>query len=348
MVNENFINKSKNLHGEKYDYSLVEYTNNKTKVKIICPTHGVFEQRPNDHLNGNGCPKCVKKHRPSKDEFIRDCKLIHGEKYDYSLVEYTNNKTKVKIICPTHGVFEQRPINHLYGQSCSTCSNSLTTEEFLSNAKNVHGDKYDYSLVEYKNYVTKVKIICPTHGVFEQTPNNHLKGNLCYKCVFTHKKTTEEFVINAKNVHGDKYDYSLVEYKNSSSKVRIICPTHGIFEQRPNDHLNGNGCPSCKISKGESNIKMILDSNNIEYVQQYKFDGCRYIKPLPFDFYLPQLNTCIEYDGIQHFEPIVFFGGKRGLSIRKRMDEIKNKYCLDNNIILIRINYKDILSIYGH
>ena len=348
MINENFITKSKNIHGDKYDYSLVDYKNNKTKVKIICIPHGIFEQRPNDHLNGNGCPICANKYKPTTDEFVSKSKNIHGDKYDYSLVDYKNNKTKVKIICPTHGIFEQRPTNHLYGQSCPTCSNSLTTEDFVNNSKNIHGDKYDYSLVQYKDYKTKVKIICPKHGIFEQTPNNHLKGKVCYKCVCTYKKTTEEFVKNVTKIHGDRYDYSLVDYKNNITKVKIICPTHGIFEQRPNDHLNGNGCPCCKTSKGELNIKMILDKNNIKYIQQHKFDDCRYINPLPFDFYLPHLNTCIEYDGIQHFEPVVFFGGERGLSILQRTDLIKNNYCMDNNIILIRVDYKGNLLIYGY
>jgi len=129
-------------------------------------------------------------------------------------------------------------------------SKRLTTKQFIDRAKKVHGNKYDYSLVQYKNTKTKVKIICPVYGIFEQTPHAHLQGQNCYKCGIIIKnnklrKSTEQFIIDAKEVHGNKYNYSLVQYKNWSIKVKIICPEHGIFEQTPSNHLQGNGCPKC-------------------------------------------------------------------------------------------------------
>jgi len=134
----------------------------------------------------------------------------------------------------------------------------LTTEQFIEKAKAIHSDKYDYSLVEYKNNRTKVKIICHEHGIFEQRSDSHLRGQGCSKCKGGGKKklTTEEFIKKAKNIHGDKYDYSLVEYKNNKTKVKIICPIHDVFEQRPGSHLKGCDCPKCK-GKYEKSYKKL-------------------------------------------------------------------------------------------
>ena len=121
-----------------------------------------------------------------------------------------------------------------------------TTEEFIQEAKRIHSGEYDYSLVNYQTNKTKVRIVCPKHGVFEQTPNSHLNGSGCPCCYGTHKKTTEQFIKDAKKIHRDKYDYSLVDYKTAKTKVKIICKTCGkIFEQAPNNHLNGQDCPVC-------------------------------------------------------------------------------------------------------
>jgi len=254
---QQFIEDAKKVHGDKYNYSLIQYKNNKTKVKIICPEHGVFEQRPNHHLKGQGCKKCsiilkLNEQRKTTQQFIEDAKKTHGDKYDYSLVQYKNARTKVKIICPVHGIFEQRAINHLDGRGCQKCGGTIkkSTQQFIEKAQEIHGDKYDYSLVDYRNAHTKVKIICPEHDTFEQSPHSHLNGRGCKKCknisisnIF--KKSIQQFIIDAKKIHGDKYNYSLVQYKNSDTKVKIICPVHGIFEQKPDNHLQGCGCPKC-------------------------------------------------------------------------------------------------------
>ena len=192
------------------------------------------------------------------EEFIRRAKKVHGDKYDYSKVEYKGTHTKVCIICPIHGEFFQTPNNHLHGQGCLACGGrkQLTKEEFIQKAREVHGDKYDYSKVEYVNKNTKVKIICPIHGEFFQTPNNHLQGHGCHKCVGCKQLTKEEFIQKAREAHGYKYDYSKVEYINAHTKVKIICPIHGEFEQEPNSHLEGKGCPNCyhKTKKYKFNL----------------------------------------------------------------------------------------------
>ena len=218
----------------------------------------------------------------------------------------------------------------------------LTIQEFINKAKIVHGDKYDYSLVEYLNSRTKVKIICPEHGIFEQKVNNHVnQRNGCPKCSGKHSYNNQEFINKAKLIHGDKYDYSLVDYKNNYTKIKIICSEHGIFEQKPNSHLSKYGCPYCKESKGEKEIAKLLKINNIMFKRQYAFNNYRNIYSLPFDFYLNNYNTCIEYDGEQHYKPNSFFGGIDKFNYIQTNDKIKTKYCIDNGIKLFRIKYND-------
>jgi len=342
LTDEQFITKSKLIHGNKYDYSLVDYKNNSTKIKIICPNHGYFYQIPNNHLNGKGCIKCfIDKVKLTDEQFIMKSKLVHGNKYDYSLVDYKNNFTKVKIIHPIYGIFEQTPHNHMCGKHFFK-NKKMTNEQFISNAELIRGDKYDYSLVDYKNNHSKIDIICSIHGVFKQSPSNHIsKLQGCPICKGNKKLTNNQFISKSKLVHGNKYDYSLIDYKNMDTNVIIICPKHQEFKQIPYHHTNGSGCPICKESKGEKEIRKELDNNNILYEYQKTFKDCKLKRKLPFDFYLPKLNTCIEYDGIQHFEPIDYFGGDDGLKNTKLRDNIKNDYCKNNVIKLIRIKYND-------
>lgn len=210
--------------------------------------------------------------KKTSEQFIKEAKEVHGDFYDYSEAEYQGNKIKIKIICPNHGPFWQKPNDHLKGTGCKECSKNIRVEkrkmtlnEFIEKAKEVHGDYYNYSKIEYINNTTKVQIICPIHGSFWQTPKNHLKGNGCPKCSNQIRKsklslTIKEFVQKAKEVHDDHYDYSEVEYINAHQKIKIICPKHGSFWQKPNDHLKGCGCPFCvhHISKGEKEIYEFL------------------------------------------------------------------------------------------
>lgn len=328
-----FIKKAKKIHGNKYDYSLVEYIDSKTNIKIIClKGHGIFEQTPNSHLNGYGCKYC-NKNMLTTELFIEKANKIHGE-YDYSLVKYKNITTKIKIICPIHGVFEQTPTSHLSGSKCPICSNAST--KFIKKSTEKYNGKYNYSLVNYINNRTKVKIICPTHGIFEQKPNNHLY-NGCPKCAGMNK-STEIFINECKNIHGDLYDYSLVKYVNSHTKIPIICKKHGIFEQLATNHLIGKGCPDCNKSKGELEIKKSLIKFNVNFIAQKKFDDCKDKKRLPFDFYLPDYNICVEFDGFLHYKPHPQFGGEAHFKYVKEHDEIKNKFCEEKNIQLIRLN----------
>lgn len=223
---------------------------------------------------------------------------------------------------------------------------TLTTEQFIEKANIIHNNKYDYSLTKFINTKTKVKIICPIHGEFEQSHNKHLSKKGCPKCGFISRcklatSNTETFIEKAIKVHGEKYDYSNVNYVGKENKVEIKCNKHGIFKQTPHNHLAGNGCPICKESKGESIITNFLNENKINFIPQKRFSECRNILPLPFDFYLTDYNTCIEYQGIQHFEPRSKFGGDIEFEKRIKCDKIKFDFCQKNQIPLLIITYKD-------
>lgn len=182
------------------------------------------------------------------NDFIQKAVSIHGDKYDYSYVNYINAKTKVKIICPIHGLFEQTPNNHLYGKcGCPICAGNRKSDlsDFIRKARMVHGDQYDYSKSVYVNSKTPLAIICKKHGSFLQSPVNHLSGKGCPKCAGNVRLMTDEFIQRAISVHGDRYDYSNVIYENNRTPVSIICPIHGVFEQKPYVHLQGCGCPVC-------------------------------------------------------------------------------------------------------
>ena len=289
--------------------------------------------------------------KKTTEDFITHSKKIHGEKYDYSVVKYVNNHTKVKINCPYHGFFEIRPNDHLSKSvGCNKCNNSGISKsqnvgnKIINRFNHKHNFKYDYSLVEYKGFEKKIKIICPKHGIFEQTPHHHVNGRGCQKCGKTEKLTNSEFILRAKKINNNKYDYSLVDYKNYNTKVKVVCESHGIFEVRPHDHLTKkSGCPICNDSKGKKIIRNFLTENGIAFTQQKRFKECKDKRTLPFDFYLESLNICIEFDGEQHFLNRKTFGGDNRFEDIKRKDKIKTKFCKEKNIKLIRINYKDVI-----
>lgn len=153
--------------------------------------------------------------------------------------------------------------------------------------------------------------------------------------------TTEEFVQKAKEIHGDKYDYSLVDYKGWEGKVKIICPIHGIFEQAAGGHLQKAGCNKCNSSRGETRIRTLFTRNNVKFEEQKKYKDCKNIKVLPFDFFIPEQNILIEYNGKQHYTPVNIFGGEKQFKIQQIRDDIKRTFCKDNNIKLIEIKYDE-------
>lgn len=396
MNTEDFILKSKKIWGDKYDYSLVEYENIKSKVKIIY-NDWIFEQKAEDHLLGKSCEL-----RWDTNRFIHESKKIHLDEYDYSKVEFINMKSKIIIIkdgieytqTPSKhlmgrkpdrqfklrtneefielsrsvwgykydyslvdykgshievlirykdNIYRQKPIQHILGFKCER-NTVRNQDDFLKKCQERHGDKYDYSLVEYKGIDKKIKIIF-NGDIYEQKAGAHLYSDGLVENVIK-RKTTDEFIKESIEVHENKFDYSKVNYINNHSKVIIICRIHGEFRQVPTSHLKGHGCTRCVESKGEKRISDYLDTHNIEYQRQKKFKDCIGIKyQLPFDFYIPSLRLCIEFDGIQHFQPVDYFGGIESYEKLKSNDKIKEDYCEDNFINLIRIKYDQISRI---
>ena len=232
----------------------------------------------------------------STEEFIQKARCVHHTKYDYVKVQYTSSSTKIQIICPIHGEFSQRPTRHLSGDGCPKCANNvkLTYEEFVNKSRELHNNKYDYSKVDYQGHHSMITIICPIHGDFVQKANSHLRGCGCHKCIRTYPKDTTTFVIQANLIHGNKYDYSNVNYSNQSTPICIVCPIHGEFSQRPSDHVHSlAGCPRCvsNVSKLETSW---LDELGITKRQvKIQYNGGYYI----VDGYDENTNTIYEFYG---------------------------------------------------
>lgn len=354
---DSFIEKAIEKHGARYSYDEVIYINARTHVTITCPVHGNFQQVPDSHLRGNGCPTCsftstANKKRLSKDEFVERSIAIHGNKYLYDLVDYVNNSTKVSIVCPEHGIFKQTPANHLIGRGCAKCVdigswNRFNADQFISDARAIHGNRYDYSQVIYQNNSTPVEIICPEHGSFFQMPVTHTKNkSLCPLCAIKNRatirtKTTAQFIEDSRAIHGNRYDYSESVYISSQLPVTIICPTHGKFLQAPANHIAGNGCQICRQSRGEVVTRTVLESLSISYTAQARLPGCIYREQLSCDFFIDHLGKkiIIEYNGQQHYEPVAFFGGEVGFAVTQARDKAKIDYATSNGIPLIIIPY---------
>lgn len=285
LTTQEFIEKAREIHGNTYDYSETEYVKSRQNVIIICHKHGAFGQMPNAHLNGQGCPICGREHAAhtrmiSTQDFILRAKCAHGDVFDYSNTVYKGYDKYIEFVCPVHGVVRETPYAHLNGIGCPVCAEESrhnkrrkSLDTFVEQARSKHGDKYDYSNVEYINVDTPVKIVCPEHGCFEQTPYNHLTSRGCPECSRAYvsrlfAKTTDEFIRDAREVHGSVYDYSEVNYVDINTPVTIVCHKHGQFLQKPAVHLLGCGCPQCaseaaRLSRDEIIVKARARHGNV-------------------------------------------------------------------------------------
>jgi len=320
ITEDTFIEKAKQLYGDKYNYSKVNYINKITKVIIICNKHGEFTQTPDRHVRlGKECLECSEylecngQTRHTTKTFIEKAIIVHGNIYDYSKVNYDTWYTKVIIICKIHGEFEQYAGKHLNGKKCSECNKKpkYTTELFIEKAKTVHGDKYDYSKVNCDCKDSKVIIICKEHGDFEHVALCHLRGSECPKCL-----NKEKFIKQAIEIHKDCYDYSKVNYVHSKINVTIICKIHGEFTQTPIGHLNSviccpkcNLCPSCQLWKTFGKLCAYCVPKNINklYQKTKEMDVVRFLKAnLPNNEFIHNKSvgtTC----GIGHLFPDILF-----------------------------------------
>jgi very-short-patch-repair endonuclease len=353
---EEIIQKSREVHGEIYDYSIIEYINGVIE-NIKCKEHGLFSQLRDIHINRNGgCKKCAdilrgENRKYTKEEIIQRAKEVHDDAYDYSKVIYTGIYDKIIIICKEHGEFEQTPSNHIRGAGCQKCYDErrgtalcFTKEEILQKAKEVHGDTYDYSKALYNGIDNKMTIICNTHGEFLQTPYCHInKEHGCKMCsaILRGKNrtwTTEQFIEKANIVHKNIYNYTKTEYTKQNEKVIIICKTHGEFSQAPSNHIQGQGCPFC-INKTETKLYEKIQHLYSTIITQFKQEWCKKIKHLPFDFVIPEHKIIIELDGPQHFQQISNWSSPEE---QFENDKYKETCANDNGYSVIRLLQEDV------
>lgn len=326
---ETFIQKARAIHGDYFGYSSVKYIDSRTKIIINCPNHGDWLCQPRSHLTSKGCPKCKsEKRKLTTENFIAQAENIHGNRYDYSKSNYITYGAKIIIICHKHGEFLCSPAHHLKSRGCPKCKIeklSLTTEIFITRAKEIHNNKYDYSKTKYVNTTNKIIVICPNHGEFLTTPRSHLQKRGCIICAGKNMLSLKEFIIKANKTHNNRYDYSKVaEYKGIRRKIIITCPKHGEFTQTPEVHLNGHGCKKCAkiISKMESKW---LDSVNIpkEWRDKRLKIGN---KTIIADGFNPDTNTIYEFNGdYWHGNPAVYNPADIHPLIKRTFGEIYNQ-----------------------
>ena len=374
---EDFIKEVENKWPNKFDFSKTNYINCRTKLILICKEHGEFNCKPLDIKKKFICPKCNEqyndspyKYRMNLNDWIQRFKYIHGETYDYSLINEENYKdNKVPIICKTHGIFYQTKRDHSIGKGCKKCNatshhgskknlcnehipfhtligksycTKLTKEIFLERCKEKYGDRFDYSNINYVNRLTPIKIICKKHGEFEVTPKQHLNSCGCPECCKENRAkgrtlTYEKWLTECKKIHGDKYDYSKVNYKNGNDYVEIICPKHGSFLQKASNHRYGHGCPKCLESHLEEEIRILCEENNIKYEYQKQFN---WLGKLRLDFYFPDYKIAIECQGEQHFKLCKYFDNEETFQQRQERDFKKYKLCFENNIKIFYFSNK--------
>ena len=285
-----------------------------------------------------------------QEEFIKKANIHYNNKYDYSKVNYVNSQTKVCIICPEHGEFWQTPYDHIWAKNdCPLCaikrrtnSQTKSIEDFIFEARKIHGYKYDYSKVNYISNKQKVCIIDIKSGnEFWQTPLNHLKG-FGYNGRNKRILSKEEYIDKAREIYGDLYDYTNIEYKGLRKEISVYCKCkddkgneHGYFTIKAGYHLNGTCCPLCSGSSYEKIISNELHKNNIDFVYECGKKTLKCIDDLFLDFYIRDKNIAIECQGKQHFEYNPFFHIGKTKENFKDNDIKKYNICKDTGIKLI-------------
>ena len=270
--------------------------------------------------------------------FVEKAIVVHGDKYDYSYVDYKNSKTKVKIFCKKHGIFEQRPDTHLSGAICPKCSKeksskqrTLDLQEVISKAKQVHGDKYDYFKI--KNYTKsreKHTIVCPTHGDFSMRFDKHMSGRGCPKCSMqssgvNKRLLQDEALLSYKEKHGDRYSYERTVYLGDNNKITITCKEHGDFELIPSNHYKGSGCPKCTKIKSTPELELIDLLNSYEKTVSSER---KVLEGKELDIFIPSQKIAIEFNGL-------YWHSDKFIDNNYHID--KTDKCLEKDVRLIHI-----------
>ena len=338
VTTKDYVNKCK---AQGLDLPIEDYINNSTKIKHRCKQGHTYYQTPNVHLQGHGCSICSGKKHKTPEEYYQECK---DSKLDLPIENYINNHTKIKHKCNKGHIYKQLPGSHLRGDGCPYCAKNKkkTQEHYYNECKS---KELDLPIENYINNYTKIKHKCNKGHIYEQRPNDHLKGHGCPKCKniklsISKKKTPEEYYNECKS---KGYDLPMEDYKGNKIKIKHRCSKGHIYEQTPVMHSGKQqqGCPICNESHGEIFIRNYLDKNNIEYIPQKRFHDLKDKTYLSYDFYLPEYNTLIEYQGIQHYESINFKGNGKYSNLEKQQkhDKLKREYAKDNGYKLLELKY---------
>ena len=369
LSNARVVELAKKHHETKYDYSLIQEAKRSDDVTIICPEHGEFSQNLGNHLFGSGCRACgfatsAVARLLTFESFQLRANEIHRGKYEYYENNWAGGRSEVTIICPVHGRFDQIAQNHLTGHGCPDCGTLQKAakrrqdpEILLAKLRHRHDAFYDYDLTNFRSVNKNITIYCPEHGPFPQTPNNHLAGKGCPSCrnlkIGNALRADPAYVVEKfREMHGDQFDYSLVaqHYVNADTPVPIICRVHGQFWQEPYNHQGGRRCPVCKESNGENEVRRWLEDHSIGYVKEWTEHDCVDSKPLRFDFYIPDYDAVVEFDGIQHYEADSRWWEpdqkKRqdATELLQLHDWLKDEWCKENGLAMVRIRYDQDVS----
>lgn len=363
ITTEEYIQRAKAVHGDKYGYELTEYVDRKILITITCKKHGPIKVNPWTHIKcGSGCIECARDEKlrtapKDTESFIEKSIKIHGDKYDYSKVDYKGYKTPVEIICPIHGSFWMKPFVHLqptYQQGCPKCGiekrvkeRTGNKDEFIAKSNALYNFKYKYDKVEYVNRMTPVIITCPVHGDFLQKPHAHLDGHECAKCTHPHiyGRTRDELLTEFYSIHQNSYSYpDLPERCNEHHKIKISCPKHGMFKQTVKYHLKGGGCPICCNSKHANALAVSMNEENISFEREKTFPWLRrrIRGRMRLDFYLPDYNVGIEYQGAMHFgihKNNKYTMTKEDYEDLFDRDRVKYKLCKEHGIRILYFCY---------
>lgn len=320
---KDFIELINQRFGDRFSYEKTEYLGKRKPVTVTCK-HGDLTILANTLMVAKyGCNECGREE--GKKRFLKNALNTHGKRYSYDKIDYVDTLTKVEVVCHRHGSFFVTPTEHYRKRvgcpSCGREKTKYTQDGWLQKAREAHGDRYDYRDVVYVHGNQPVKITCPDHGSFYQVGRSHIQGNGCPRCHVQRTRLSKDvFIQNAKEVHGNTYDYSKVVMVTSKDKVEIVCPKHGSFWITPNAHVAcRGGCRRCKESKGETRVRTFLERHGIDFVQEYKLPDYRY----RYDFYIPKYKMLIEFHGHQHFGPIERFGGSEAFKRVVKHDAIK-------------------------
>lgn len=318
-----------------------EYVNNCTKILHRCKIDGhEWYPTPKQIIRGQGCPKCYGNVKKTHEKYVKE---VEETNPNIEVIgEYVNNHTPILHRCKIDEYeWLAKPYNVLHGYGCPMCAKNIkmTHAEYISRLKeyNPNIEVID----EYQGSNIKILHKCKKdNNQWYATPWSLLHRNGCPKCAKNARYGHDEYVEKVTKIN---HNIKVVEQRiNDCTKILHKCRKCGNeWKVSPTSILQGSGCPKCNQSRGEREIEEYLNKHNIEYVYQYTFDECKNVRPLPFDFYLPSINTCIEYDGEQHYKPINFFGGLNKFKKNQYNDSIKNQYCKDNNITLLRIKYDE-------